>query len=457
MTNRKLVVLAVVAVIMAAFTAFLYSAGGERPTDFRSGAPLIQGLAPEKVHTVGIAKGGDAATMEREADGFVLPGKSGYPASVRCINDLLIRCMDIRCAQKITDSPANHAALGVAEDSPEATTVTFLGADGQRLLGFIVSGSRQAGGPPYVRVLDHDAVYAADGYVYIDATPLSYADKVLLEVDRADVQDVRVETGDGSYVIGRDESGAIALQDMPEGKQVVGTEHESVFGALSRLEMADVARAEDANPEWTGTYVCQLDSGLTYTVRTAEKDGTTYAALAAQGPGVRRIQVGVTESDVELEKKEALLLAADKAEAFNARHGEWVYEITSWDAGKLRKPLSALIEDIPVTQSPEEIAASHILISYAGAERSDTARTKEEARALAREVLEQTRAASADFAALARQYSDGPTAEEGGDLGTFGKGAMDPAFEEAAFALGVGEISDLVETPFGYHIIKRTQ
>lgn len=58
-----------------------------------------------------------------------------------------------------------------------------------------------------------------------------------------------------------------------------------------------------------------------------------------------------------------------------------------------------------------------------------------------------------DFAALAEEYSTDGSATEGGDLGTFGKGRMVAPFEEAAFALEVGEISDIVETQYGYHII----
>jgi len=58
-----------------------------------------------------------------------------------------------------------------------------------------------------------------------------------------------------------------------------------------------------------------------------------------------------------------------------------------------------------------------------------------------------------DFAELAKAYSDGPSAPEGGDLGWFGRGVMTPAFEEAAFALDVGQVSDPFKTEFGYHIV----
>ena len=60
----------------------------------------------------------------------------------------------------------------------------------------------------------------------------------------------------------------------------------------------------------------------------------------------------------------------------------------------------------------------------------------------------------ADFAALAKEFSQDSTAETGGDLGSFGRGVMTPPFETAAFALEPGQVSEIVETPFGFHIIK---
>ncbi|HOO77168.1 MAG TPA: peptidylprolyl isomerase [bacterium] len=103
---------------------------------------------------------------------------------------------------------------------------------------------------------------------------------------------------------------------------------------------------------------------------------------------------------------------------------------------------------------PESIAVRHILIGYQGAQGSAATRTKEEAATLAAEIRAQAEAADADFSALARQYSECPSAAAGGMLGeTVTKGQMVPAFEEAAFSLDTGVVSQVVETPFGYHLI----
>lgn len=100
---------------------------------------------------------------------------------------------------------------------------------------------------------------------------------------------------------------------------------------------------------------------------------------------------------------------------------------------------------------PEQVRAAHVLIRLAG-DAGDIMRQQK--RQLAEKVLAEARAGK-DFAQLARQYSDDPgSAGKGGDLGYFPRGAMVAAFEEAAFNLKPGEISDIVETPFGLHIIK---
>lgn len=99
----------------------------------------------------------------------------------------------------------------------------------------------------------------------------------------------------------------------------------------------------------------------------------------------------------------------------------------------------------------EQRRVSHILIT---ADASDSAEHKAAARKKADDLRTQALAKPADFAKLAREHSQDPgSAAQGGDLGFFARGAMVAAFEDAAFALKEGEISPVVETEFGYHIL----
>ncbi len=108
---------------------------------------------------------------------------------------------------------------------------------------------------------------------------------------------------------------------------------------------------------------------------------------------------------------------------------------------------------------PETIAAQHVLVAYKGAEKAPkgVTRTKAEAKARAEEVAAKAKA-GADFSALVAEYSDDPAAKERqGSLGKFKRESKTKAFSDAAFALAVDESSGAVETPFGFHVIKRNQ
>lgn len=119
------------------------------------------------------------------------------------------------------------------------------------------------------------------------------------------------------------------------------------------------------------------------------------------------------------------------------------------------KPLSAA----EIAAEPTEISARHLLVSYKDALRAapGIGRSKAEARARAEEAQKRA-AAGEDFKTLVKQYSDEPgAADRGGDLGKFDRSSMVPAFANAAFALKVGEVSQVVETQFGFHVILRTE
>ena len=107
----------------------------------------------------------------------------------------------------------------------------------------------------------------------------------------------------------------------------------------------------------------------------------------------------------------------------------------------------------------ERISVSHILIAYNDSDGDPREpRSKGEATRLARTVLNKALAADADFGALAKAYSDDPdSAIKEGALGSFARGMLEPKFEQMAFGLKVGHISDVVKTRFGFHVILRTK
>ncbi len=104
---------------------------------------------------------------------------------------------------------------------------------------------------------------------------------------------------------------------------------------------------------------------------------------------------------------------------------------------------------------PDKVRAAHILLMYQGSARSTATRSQDEAKEQITQIKAQIDE-GVDFAALAGKHSDCPSASQGGELGAFGPGQMVKPFEDTAFALDVGQVSDVVETAFGYHIIKRT-
>jgi len=112
-----------------------------------------------------------------------------------------------------------------------------------------------------------------------------------------------------------------------------------------------------------------------------------------------------------------------------------------------------------IARQPTEIGARHILVMHtlSKSKPPSVTRTRDEAKKRVDEVLAKIRA-GANFETLVNEYSDEPgSAERHGDLGVFDRAQMVKPFADAAFSLKVGEVSNVVETPFGFHVIKRTE
>jgi|LNFM01.1.fsa_nt_gb hypothetical protein len=113
----------------------------------------------------------------------------------------------------------------------------------------------------------------------------------------------------------------------------------------------------------------------------------------------------------------------------------------------------------PAAQPAERVHVAHVLVMHTGSamRQPSVTRSLDEARAFANQLLARARGGE-DVVALARQFSDEPGHEgKGGDLGFITRGQTVAPFENAAFALAVGAVSDVVQTDFGFHVIKRIE
>ncbi len=150
-------------------------------------------------------------------------------------------------------------------------------------------------------------------------------------------------------------------------------------------------------------------------------------------------QMGLTESDVQnqIERGMAIQELIEKEVTAKIKVGD--------------EEIKSYYDDNPqLFQQPEQVKASHILVKV---DADAPQAKKDEARKKIESVQEKAKKGE-DFATLAKTYSEGPSGPKGGDLGYFRRGQMVKPFEDAAFSLKPNETSGIVETQFGYHLIK---
>ncbi len=200
-----------------------------------------------------------------------------------------------------------------------------------------------------------------------------------------------------------------------------------------------------------------LDQLVTYTVLSQEIKARNVTVTDADVEGNVKQMQAQFQTEQEFQKALAARgMTVEKLRA-DARIDLGINKMMEAEISTVPGPSDAQVREFydknpdKFTQG-EAVRASHILIK---AEESADAATKAKARAKAESLLKQVKAGS-DFATLAKNNSDDGSKEQGGDLDFFTKETMVPPFSEAAFALKPGEVSGIVTTQFGYHIIKVT-
>ena len=363
MSNQKLGILAVVAAVMvlwAVVQARLADGGRARPS---GPSYLIQGLEPSAIASITVGEGDEAVNIAREDGKFVVVDEAGYPADVEQIEDLIFKCLDIKTTELYTDKPANHEALGVTEEEARSV-VKFFKADGSLLTGVLVGETPEGGQGAFARRADSNDVYLVQDVPWFRTRSLDYVDQEIVSAERADVNTVTVQTPEGTYtLVSQDDASDVIMPDLPAGKDLKESDAKTVLTAITSLRFDDVNRpSELTGLSFDHQYTVRLDDATEYRLRLAKKDDKTYLMAEAEytDPTKVTMTMGKTESEEELKKKEAKLLAQEQVQRFNLRHKGWIYEIPDWKATNLVKAQSELLEEPAVAEEAEaeEVPAS---------------------------------------------------------------------------------------------------
>ena len=357
MNNKKLTILGIVAVVMVLW-AVLQSRISNRPgAEPDRPVYLIQGFDPSGVDSIVIGTGEEAFALKRRTSGFVVVDKDNYPAKTSEINSLVSKCSDIQTSELVTDNPANHEDLEVTEEKARSV-VKFMKADpnSSLLTGIVVGKTKELGQGSYVRLLSSNPalsnkVYVASNVPWFGGDEMNYIDQELIAAKKEDIKSVTVSLPSGPYTLATKEgSQDVVLENIPAGKKLKSSEAQSVFTALTSLRFDDVKKISP-DMAFEKQYMCRLKDSTVYALRIAQKEDKIYVSCVAEFTDKTPVekasvdQGGEVESEDELKKKEAKLLARDNATKFTAKHHGWVYDIAEWTAKNMTKELADLIED----------------------------------------------------------------------------------------------------------------
>jgi len=349
MSNKRLIILGIIAACMVTWAIVQAQFSNRIRNSLETSAQLIQGLDPSNIDTISLGTGDKEVTLKRSSNRFVVANKDNYPAESAVINDLISSFMDIKVEELFTENPSNHKDLGVTEEDA-FSIIKFFKQNSELLVGIIVGKGKDQGRGTFVRMIPGNKVYVTLDRPWIKDNVLNYVNRNIVTVNRKDIDSVTVNSSNETYKLKSDDAGeTIILENLPSGKRLKGHDSKNVFTVLDNLRFEDVMKNYAAELELTFNkkYVCRLKDSTVYTIKIAQKDDKTYITCDSEFTDKTPVtkEQGVVESEEELKKKEAKLLAQEKAQKMSTRHKNWIYEIAENDAKNLTKQLSELIEE----------------------------------------------------------------------------------------------------------------
>lgn len=405
---------------------------------------------PQQIHSISIGSTSkEEVALEKRDDSWVVGNLKGFGADAKKITQMLQDLFMLKYGVIVQKDGGDLASYGLEAESSQNTSISLKDSSGTVLSSLVLGNSRLSKGQygfdvpsgQYIRVKDEQSVYLLKDQQSISKDPDQWIHKKLPVIASEDVQKILVRPGqvDGFELMRLKKEDELQLSNLTDEEKVKATEVQSLQEILKDFSFSKLVSkdSEEAVKSLTRTEEFQLMTfqGLVFNAKVGVKlDATSMRYLE------------LTWSGISPDDQTGALI-----KELNERYADWVLGISDFQAKKFLKSRTELVESKP-------LGAKHILISYDGANNSKSKLTKAEARELAQNLIGKL-ANGVEFAALAKEFStDDSNKDKGGDLGSFGRGAMVKPFEDATLALKVGErTQEPVETVYGFHVIERTQ
>ncbi len=314
----------------------------EQQSQTPGGEMFLPGLLEslDDIERVEIVRRGEepVATLERDASGWMVLERDGYPADLRKIRHALLTLAETQILEAKTADAALHDRLGV-----EAITADTAGGIAVRLIGmaapveFIV-GDAAGEYRRYVRRQNEDQSYLINRDPELGTTVIDWLDAAIVDIDGARVQQVTVSRPDGeTLVVSKDVRGQsnFTVENLPEERELLYASIANVMGnVLEGLALDDVERLTDATEEVIVTEFRTFD-GLLITAESSERDEGTWVSFAA-----------TADQTLPPESTETRAAAEAEAAEINGRVRGWRYKIPTYKFEQLTREMTDLLQAV---------------------------------------------------------------------------------------------------------------
>lgn len=341
---NKNVQLGLAAAVLFLLSVFSYYGSQARAERFERGQKFLSQLNPDNIQLIEIKKGEEHVILKRTEDQFIVASRNGYPAKNEAVNRFIKDILEISLEKEVGGGDSDAEELQTKPGSEESIEITLKSGPDTVMVHFSAGKSTEDGRGRYLQRFDGEDqnIYLSSKGIFLSTGSDQYLDKEIVDVAADQIQAVTAP----KFTISTQEN-QLTLDGIPSGKEVDSAKLTNVTSALKGLSFEKVFLADDSQVQGMAfnqamTFTLKDDS--TYQVATAVKAEKTYIKISATHKN-ERIGVSMEDSEEQLEEKASVLERMNEVQAFNQRHGSWVYELGDFSAKKFTQTKADLLKD----------------------------------------------------------------------------------------------------------------